>query len=105
MLDHMPILAMLKQTKVTDKSNLKFKSRNLSDTKISIIKRKLFVVDWIGELNHHNSNENFNKFCDIVKTTMDEVSPEKTIIICHKQKYVEKIGTVQKINMCKFQCR
>ena len=88
MLDHMPILTMLKQTKVTDKTNLEFKSRNLNDAKMSIIRGKLFAIDWIGELNHKTSSENFNKFCSIVNSIMDEVSPEKTIIISHKHKYV-----------------
>ena len=89
MLDHMPILIMLKQTKVTDKTNLEFKGRNLNDAKMGIIREKLFAIDWIGELNHKTSSENFNKFCSIANTIMDEVSPEKTIIISHKHKYVE----------------
>ena len=52
MSDHMPLLTMLKQTKFMDKTNLEFKSRNLNDTKIGVIKEKLFAVDWIGELNN-----------------------------------------------------
>ena len=89
MSDHMPILTMLKQTKVTDKTNLEFKSRNLNEAKMGVIRDKLFAVDWIGELNHKTSCENFNKFCSIVKSIMDDVSPERTIIISHKCKYVE----------------
>ena len=76
MSDHMPILTMLKQTKVTDKTNLKFKSRNLNNAKMGVIRNKLFAVDWIGELNQKTSSENFNKFCSIVKSIMDDVSPE-----------------------------
>ena len=89
MSDHMPILTMLKQTKVTDKTNLEFKSRNLNEAKMGVIRDKLFAVDWIGELNHKTSCENFNKFCSIVKSIMDDVSPERAIIISHKHKYVE----------------
>ena len=89
MSDHMPLLAMLKQTKVTDKTNLELKSRNLNDTKIGIIRDELFTVDWIGELNNKSSSENFTKFCSIVKSIMDKVSPERTIIISHKHIYVE----------------
>ena len=89
MSDHIPILTMLKQTKVTDKTNLEFKSRNLDDAKMGVIREKLFAVDWISELNHKTSSENFNKFCSIVNSIMDELSPEKTIIISHKHKYVE----------------
>ena len=89
MSDHMLLLIMLKKTKVTDKTNLEFKSRNLNDAKIGVIRDKLFAVDWIGELNNKTSSENFNKFCGIVKGIMDDVSPEQTIIISHKHKYVE----------------
>ena len=87
--DHMPILTLLKQTKVTDKTNLEFKSRNLNDAKMGVIRDRLFAVDWIGELSHKTSSENFNKFCSIVKSIMGDVSPEQIIIISHKCKYVE----------------
>ena len=90
MLDHMPLLTMLKQTKVMDKTNLEFKSRNLNDTKIGVIRDELFAVDWIGELNNKLSSENFTKFCSIVKGIMDKVSPELTIIISYKHRYVEQ---------------
>ena len=76
MSDHMPLLTMLKQTKFMDKTNLEFKSRNLNDTKMGVIKEKLFAVDWIGELNNRSSSENFKKFCSIVKSIMDKISPE-----------------------------
>ena len=89
MSDHMPLLAMLKQTKVMDKTNLEFKSRNLNNTKIGVIKDELFAVDWIGELNNQSSSENFKKFCSIVKGIMDKISPERTIIISHKCRNVE----------------
>ena len=79
MSDHMPLLTMLKQTKFMDKSNLQFKGRNLNDTKIGLIKEKLFAVDWIGELNNRSSSENFKKFCIIVKSIMDEISPEQRL--------------------------
>ena len=81
MSDHMPPLMLLKQTKVTNKTNLEFKSRNLNNTKIGIIRDELFAVDWIRELNNKSSSENFTKFCSIVKDVMDRVSPEQTIII------------------------
>ena len=73
MSDHMPLLTMLEQTKVTDKTNLEFKSRNLNDTKIGVIRDELFAVDWIRELNDKSSSENFNKFCSIMKDIMDRV--------------------------------
>ena len=58
MSDRMLLLTMLKQTKFTDKTNLEFKSRNLNDTKIGVIKEKLFAVDWIWELNNRSSSVN-----------------------------------------------
>ena len=76
MSDHMPLLTLLKQTKVMGKTNLEFRSRNLNDNKISLIRDQLFAVDWIGELNNNTSSENFNKFCSIIKGIMDRVSPE-----------------------------
>ena len=45
MSDHMPLLTLLKQTKVMDKTNLVFKSRNLSEKKLEIIRNKLYSVD------------------------------------------------------------
>ena len=76
MSDHMPLLTMLKQTKVMDKTNLEFKSRNLNNTKIGVIRDELFAVDWIEELKNKSSSENFMKFCSIVNGVMDKVSPE-----------------------------
>ena len=89
MSDHMPLLTMLKQTKFMDKTNLEFKSRNINDTKIGVIKEKLLAADWIGELNNRPSSENFKKFRSIVKSIMDKISLGQTIIISHKRRYVE----------------
>ena len=72
-----------------DKTNLEFKSRNLNDTKIGVIRDELFAVDWIGEFNNKSSSGNLTKFCSIVKGIMDKVSPEQTIIISYKCRYVE----------------
>ena len=38
MSDHLPMLVLLKQTKITDKAPLEFESRNLSEENISQIK-------------------------------------------------------------------
>ena len=89
MSDHLPVLTLLKQSKFTDKTKLEFKSRSLNDRKVSEIKAKLFKIDWIGVLNAKTCNENFNIFCNKVSRVMDSVSPEKTVIISHKQKFVE----------------
>ena len=71
MSDHLPSLVLLKQTKIMDKSQLIFESRTLNEAKIGMIKHKLYQIDWNGELNSSDVNENFQTFCDIIKTTMD----------------------------------
>ena len=81
MSDHMPLLTLLKQTKVTEKTNLVFKSRNLSDKKLESIRNKLYSVDWIGRLSASTRNENFEEFHKIVNEVMDEISPLKGITI------------------------
>ena len=43
--DHLPTLALLKQTKITDKLPLEFESRNLNEKKMSQIKHKLYNVN------------------------------------------------------------
>ena len=79
--DHLPCIALMKQTCITDKSPLEFESRSLTPTKIDNIKSKLFQIDWNGKLNSSDCNTNFDKFYDIVKNTMDEVTPTKTVRI------------------------
>ena len=89
MSDHLPVLTLLKQTKFVDKTSLEFKSRNLSESKLSQIKSMLFKVDWIVLLNAKMCDRNLNIFCNKVSTVIDSISPEKTIRISHKQKFVE----------------
>ena len=89
MSNHMPLLTLLKQMKVTDKSNLVFKSRKLNDTKLNIIKIKLYAIDWIGKLKFGSCSENFDDSNRKVNQVMDEVSPVKDIIISHNCKFVE----------------
>ena len=89
MSDHMPLLTLLKQTKVTDRTNLVFKSRNLTEGKLETIRNRLFSVDWIGCLNASTCNKNFEKFQEVVNDIMNEVSPLKDITISYKRKYVE----------------
>ena len=89
MSDHLPVLTLLKQTKFTDKKSLEFKNLNLNPLKIAKIRSKLFKIDWIGVLNKRNCDEKFNIFSERVNAVMDDVSPEKTVKILHKHKYVE----------------
>ena len=89
MSDHLPAVALLKQTKYTDKSPIEFQRRKLNEEKISKINQKLHNVDWNGNLNSTDCNENFNKFCNLLQTNMDEVSPLVHIRISGKQRYSE----------------
>ena len=74
MSDHLPAITLFKQTKFTDKSPIEFESRRLTEDKINWINQKLHNVDWNGNLNSDNCNTNFNKFCGLLQTTIDEVS-------------------------------
>ena len=75
MSDHLPIITLFKQTKITDKSQIEFESRRLNEDKINEINQKIHDVDWNGNLNNDNCSTNFSKFCKLFQTTMDEVSP------------------------------
>ena len=89
MFDHIPVLTLWKQTKFTDKTSLEFKSRNLNEAKLSQIWEKLFEIDWIAVLNSNSCDENFSIFCNKLSTVMDSISPEKTVRMSHKCKFVE----------------
>ena len=87
--DHLPSLLLLKETKVKDKTPIKFESRNLNDDKIMQINNELRSIDWNGQLNSNNCNTNFNTFCNEIKTAMDKVPPIKTIRISGRWKFME----------------
>ena len=82
--DHLPLLCLVKQTKILDKSPLEFQSRALTDDKLCAIKNKLYRVDWIRHLNSPGCNNNFNIYSNILKEVMDEVAPLKTVRISAK---------------------
>ena len=87
--DHLPCIALMKQTRIVNKSPLEFESRSLTPTKIDSIKSKLLQTDWNGMLNSSDCNTNFDKFCDIIKNTMDDVAPTKTVQISPRWQFVE----------------
>ena len=87
--DHLPTLALLKQTKLLDKKPLVFKSQNLSKEKIAKIKTKLYELDWTRHLDANNCSKNFDLFLSKVNEIMDTISPIKTVKISAKRKYVE----------------
>ena len=89
MSDHLPTLALLKQTKITDKNPIEFNSRLLNSECISNINRKLWDIDWIGHLNSKSCDTNFNTFCNLLHETMDTVAPLKCVHISAKRKFSE----------------
>ena len=60
-----------------NKTNLEFKSPNLNEKNMQLMKAKLCKIGWIGTLNKGGCEENFNTFTEKLNTVMDTVSPEK----------------------------
>ena len=89
MSDHLPTLALMKQTKITDKNPIEFNSRLLNSLHISNIDRKQQHIDWIGHLNSESCDTNFNTFCNLLHETMDTVAPLKCVCISAKRKFSE----------------
>ena len=89
MSDHLPILAMLKQTRLLNTSPITFESRCLCDNKLKTVNNKLVQIDWIGELTGTTCDEKFNQFSAIVERTPDSVAPIKTVRISAKRQFVE----------------
>ena len=87
--DHLPSLAMLKQTKLLSKEPLTFRSRCLNEQKLKEVNHRLMRKDWIGLLTGTTSDDKFNQFSAIVNATLDEVGPTKTVKISAKQRYVK----------------
>ena len=87
--DHLPTLALLKQTKMLNKEPLEFVSRNLNEKKISRINEKLSNVDWVGTLKAHEVNQNFNCLNDIIRMTVDEIAPRHIVKVSSKRRFVE----------------
>ena len=87
--DHLPSLAMLKQTKLLSKEPLTFSSRCLNEQKLKEVNHRLMRKDWIGLLTGTTCDDKFNQFSSIVNATLDEVGPPKTVKISAKQRYVE----------------
>ena len=79
--DHLPIMCLLKQTKITDKTPLTFESRSLTPEKLNVIKNKLQLEDWHGLLNKTDVDENFDLLGDKIGDTLDEVAPVRTVVI------------------------
>ena len=87
MSDHLPTIALMKQTKITDKNPIEFQSRLLNPERISNISQKLRDIDWIGHLNSKSCDTNFNTFCNLLHGTMDTEAPLKCVHISAKRKF------------------
>ena len=87
--DHLPTLALLKQTKLCDKKPLEFESRNLAIEKIEKIKLELLHTDWMELLNAPDCNENFNKFHNKAQEIMNSVAPLKTFRVSARHRHVK----------------
>ena len=87
--DHLPTVALLKQTKMIDKTLIEYKSRKLNDDKIKNINNRLNHKDWNGILNSDNVNTNFNTMCTVLEETMDLEAPLQTVRISSKRQFQE----------------
>ena len=58
--DHLPLLLLIKQTKILDKTPLEFKNRMLNEKKKWAIRHHLLNVDWNKTLTSKDCNDNFN---------------------------------------------
>ena len=81
MSDHLPILTLLKQTKLIDRSPLIYQSRKLTNKKIETIKYTLQETDWNGILNKDNCSENFDVFYKELSNIMAAIAPIVTVRI------------------------
>ena len=87
--DHLPTLAMLKQTRLMNHEPIAFNSRCLNENKLKQVNHKLMRVDWIGVLTGTTSDEKFNQFSDRIEQVLDEIAPIKHVRISAKRRFVE----------------
>ena len=83
--DHLPTIALLKQTKMTTKAPLTFESRNLSQSKLRQINHDLHQLDWISILDSNNVDDNFDMLMFNIHSIIDKYSPVKHIRISAKR--------------------
>ena len=83
--DHLPLLTMLKETRLLNSEPLEFNSRCLNDNKLKHVNSILMNVDWIGLLTGTTSNQKFNQFSDKVDSVLDLVAPIKKVKISPKK--------------------
>ena len=86
--DHLPLITMMRQTKLADKSPLKYESRCLTEDKLNQVRNNLIQKDWVGLLNG-TTNANFDKFSQIISDELEKVAPKCVINTSAKRKYIE----------------
>ena len=87
--DHLPILTMLKQTRLLNSAPLEFNSRCLNEKKLKRANNILMNLDWIGLLTGTTSNQKFNQFSDKVNSVLDQVAPIKKVKISTKKRFTK----------------
>ena len=92
--DHLPTLALLKQTKHMIKEPLHLKSRELNDNNIEKLKEKPKDINWQNMLDESlGTGQLYETFSSALKQIMDKVAPERDIIILPKNRLVEPLMT------------
>ena len=80
--EHLPIVVLLRQTNVPDKTPIEYSSHKLNDVKQ--IHHKLRQKDWNGILNSDDVNINFSYLTDEIEDTMNMEAPIQTVHISGK---------------------
>ena len=75
MSDHLPILTLLRQTKLKNNIPLVFESRKLNDKSVHSINTDLQQINWDDKLSGADCNKNYNIFTTLINTTMEKYSP------------------------------
>ena len=89
MSDHLPLITMLSQTRLLNKTPLTFENRCLTEDKFAKVRDHLYNKDWVGLLNG-TTTENFDILSQIVNEELDNVSPKQTITISAKCRFTKQ---------------
>ena len=89
MSDHLPILTMLRQTKIKNNTPLVFESRNLNEKNLKLINAELQQINWDNNLTGTNCDENYNILTNLINMSMEKYSPLQRIRISSKRVFIE----------------
>ena len=87
--DHLPILTLLRQTRLKNNSPLIFESRNLNEKNLKLLNTALHQTNWDNIITGENCNENYNTLIKLINNTMDKFSPLQKIRISSKRIFIE----------------